>query len=139
VTDYYRGDQKAGITAPDLTKDVEYADHIVKARGKRTQLTSVSKASTKVVDFGEVLYKLKQPELLGDGHMLVEHDALMMVLRDQARTSDKAARLKAAQAMRYATKRQEGLVDWRFDTSGVEKKALITWAGRHVQVYFQRQ
>ena len=55
MTDYYRGDQKAGITAPDLTKDVEYADHVVKARGKRTQFTSVSKTPAKIVDFGEML------------------------------------------------------------------------------------
>jgi hypothetical protein len=139
LIDYYRGDQKAGITAPDLTKIVEYADHIVKARGKRTQFTSVSKAPAKIADFGEALYKLKHPELIGDGHTLVEHDTLMASLRDQVRTSERAARLKAAQAIRHAKKRQEGLVDWRFDISGVEKKALITWAALHVQAYFQRQ
>ena len=83
--------------------------------------------------------KLKRPELISDGHALVEHDALMAALRDQARSSEKGTRLKAAQAMRYAKKRQEGLVDWHFDTSGVAKKALITWAGVRVQAYFQRE
>lgn len=40
MDDYFRGDRSSGITAPDLTKEVDYADHIVKARGKRTCFTS---------------------------------------------------------------------------------------------------
>ncbi len=139
VADYYRGDQKAGITAPDLSKDVEYADHIVKARGKRTQFTSVSKEPGKIADFGETLYHLQQEKLGADDHHLVEHQQLVDALREQARSTEKAAKLKAVQAIRYAKKRAEGLVDWRFDTSGVQPKDLITWAGSKVQAYFQRK
>ncbi len=139
MAEYYRGDQRAGITAPDLSKDVEYADHIVKARGKRTQFTSVSKKSGKIRDFGDSLYHLQQEKLAEDDHQLVEHQQLINALREQARGTEKAAKLKAVQAIRYARKRAEGLVDWRFDTSGVQRKDLIAWAGSRVQAYFQRQ
>lgn len=139
VSDYFRGDNSAGITAPDLSKTVEYADHIVKARGKRTQLTSVSLEPGKIHDFGDQLYKLKREEAAGNGHGLVEHDALLAHLTAQARGTDKDSKLKAIQALRYAKKRLEGLVDWAFDTSGVERKNLITWAGSKVQAYFEKQ
>lgn len=136
--DYFRGDQRAGISPPDLSKDVSYADHIVKARGKRTQYTSVSKDKTKIRSFGDQLYKLKRPKLEEDDHGLVEHDALMASLREEAKASDKGERLKAIQAFRYARKRLEGLVDWHFDISGVERKDLLTWASGRVRPYFSK-
>src|SRR5271155_4006621 len=37
VRDYFRGDQQAGVTAPDLTKECDFHDHIVHARGKNDQ------------------------------------------------------------------------------------------------------
>jgi hypothetical protein len=40
--DYFRRDQAVGVAAPDLLKDCSYAEHIVHARGKRTQLTGIS-------------------------------------------------------------------------------------------------
>jgi hypothetical protein len=139
VSHYFRGDNSAGITAPDLSKTVEYADHIVKARGKRTQLTSVSLESGKIRDFGDQVYKLRREEAAGDGHGLVEHEVLVAHLIEQARGTDKGSKLKAIQALRYARKRLEGLVEWAFDTSGVERKNLIAWAGSKVQAYFERQ
>ena len=139
MSDYFRGDSKAGITAPNLARDVGYADHIVKARGKRTQFTSVSRQPGKVWDFGDQLYRLKREDAASDGHKLVEHETLMAHLREQARSEKKAAKLKALQAIRYAKKRLEGLVDWSFDTSGVDRKDLITWAATKVQPYFEKQ
>ena len=136
MTDYFRGDQSSGITPPDLSKEVDYADHIVKARGKRTQFTSVSKEPGKIRDFGDQLYKLKREELQADDHELVEHEALMEALRVRAREDEQAAKLKAVQALRYARRRLEGLVDWKFDVSGVERKDLITWASTKVRPYF---
>ena len=138
MDEYYRGDQRNGITAPDLSKDVGYADHIVRARGKRTQFTSVSKEPDRIRDFGDQLYRLRRAELDADQHDLVEHQPLMDALRDEARTADKAEKLKAVQAMRYAKKRLEGLVNWGFDTTGVQRKDLITWAAGKVQPYFKR-
>jgi hypothetical protein len=138
LTDYFRGDEKSGITPPDLSKDVDYADHIVKARGKRTQFTSVSKASGKIRDFGDQIYRLKRPELSADDHELVEHEALMKALRLQAKNEEKAAKLKAVQALRYANMRLEGLVNWTFDINGVERKDLLTWAKGKVKPYFAK-
>jgi hypothetical protein len=117
---------------------VSYADHIVKARGKRTQYTSVSKDRTRIRRFGDQLYKLRRPRLDGDGHGLVEHDALMASLQEEARASNRGERLKAVQALRYARKRLEGLVDWHFDISGVERKDLLTWAAAKVRPYFSK-
>ena len=53
--DYFRQDKETGFTAPDLSKNCTDAEHIVRARGKRTQLTSVSLAPTKIHDFGPKL------------------------------------------------------------------------------------
>ena len=51
---------------------------------------------------------------------------------------EEAERLRAIQALRYATKRREGLVNWCFDTARVERKDLLTWAKARVQPYFTR-
>jgi len=37
--DYYRGDQNARITDPDLLQAMRIREHIVRARGKRTAYT----------------------------------------------------------------------------------------------------
>lgn len=139
MSDYFRGDNRTGITPPDLSKDVDYADHIVKARGKRTQFTSVSKDPIKIRDFGDQLYKLKREKVDADGHILIENETLMASLREQARSQDKAAKLKAVQALRYAKKRLEGLVTWSFKIHGIERTNMITWAAGQIQPYFERQ
>jgi hypothetical protein len=51
---------------------------------------------------------------------------------------EKEERLKAIHALRYARMRREGLVDWQFDISRVERKELISWAHRQIQKYFVR-
>jgi len=136
--EYFRGDQADGISPPDLSKDVGYVDHIVKARGKRTQFTSVSRDRAKIRDFGEQLYKLRSLEVVGDGHQLVEHEALMAELRRVVQSSERAERLKAIQAARYAEARVEGLVRWSFDIGGVPPKNLLTWASGKVRPYFTK-
>lgn len=139
MDDYFRGDQKSGITPPDLLKDVDYADHIVKARGKRTQFTSVYKERGRIRDFGDQIYQLKRSRIDGDRHQLVEHQTLVGALQEQARGADRAVRLKAVQALRYAKMRLEGLVDWRCDISGVDKKERFTWAASHIRPYFTKK
>jgi hypothetical protein len=136
--DYYRGDQKEGITAPDLAKSCEYSEHIVRARGKRTQYTSVSLDQYAISRFGDSLYHLIRQQLVQDHHRLVEHDELSRHLISEARHRDKGERLIAIQALRYAKRRREGLVVWNFDIGGVERKNLITWAYQKVQQYFRK-
>jgi hypothetical protein len=135
--DYYRRDQSDGVTAPDLSKDCSVASHIVRARGKRTKYTSVSLDQNKIDDFGPTLYKALCREVVLNGHTIIEHGALMRDLREAALSSDKGDRLTALQAQRYATRRREGLIDWSFDISRVDRKDLITWAFRQVQKFFQ--
>jgi hypothetical protein len=110
----------------------------VHARGKRTQYTSVSLDLTKIKDFGEADYTLNRQKTEGDGHGLVEHETLIEELRRVTRENDKAERIRAAQALRYATRRKEGLVNWSFDVSGVARKDLISWIKPRVQPYFSR-
>jgi len=137
--EYFRKDQDTGVTGPDLSKtDFTYAEHVVRARGKRTRYTSVSLDPERIRMFGPCTYVLQRDILDSDGHMLIEHDRLLSELRRTATNSEKAERSRALQAIRYVVKRMEGLVDWRFDTSGVERKNLITWATEHVQRYFSR-
>lgn len=135
---YFRRDQKDGISPPDLSKECTFAEHIVHARGKRSQLTSVSLDLARIRDFGDTDYRLVREALCADSHALVEHEALIEELRRVAREEEKSERLRAAQALRYATRRSEGLVRWSFDTSGVARKDLITWAWKKVQAYFTR-
>jgi hypothetical protein len=96
-------------------------------------------APGKIRDFGDQLYRLEREKADADGHFVLEHEALMAALRGQAKSQDKAAKQKAVQALRYAKRRLEGLVNWKFTTTGVEPKSLITWAERKVQPYFRKQ
>lgn len=138
LSDYFRRDQGDGVTAPDLSKDCSFAEHIVRARGKRTQLTSISRDRQRINDFGPVLYRALRSEIDADGHTLVEHEELMRQLRIAAESTEKEERARALQAQRYAKRRLEGVVRWDFVLSGVERKDWITWAFRHVQKYFSR-
>jgi hypothetical protein len=134
--DYFRRDQKDGISPPDLSKECTFAEHIVHARGKRTPFTSVSLDLARMKDFGEASYKLIREKLEEDNHRLTEHEALLEELRTVAQDGEKADRLRAVQALRYAKKRKEGLIQWVFDISKVARKDVITWAQGKIQVYF---
>jgi hypothetical protein len=136
--DYYRRDQADGVAAPDLSKECTYAEHIVRARGKRTQLTSVSLDRQKINCFGPALYRALRPDIDRDGHAIVEHADLMRQLRAAAESNVKEERARAIQAQRYAKRRQEGLVRWNFSHETIDRKDLITWAFRKVQIYFVR-
>ena len=63
---------------------------------------------------------------------------LLGELRRVIREGEKAERQRAIQAMRYATKRKEGLVNWSFDITRVAPKNLLTWTKARVQSYFTR-
>lgn len=136
VQSYYRRDQDNGVSAPNLKKRCSYAEHIVSARGKRDQYTSVSLDPNKIREFGNRLYRLLRVKLLEDGHSLVEHDILLASLRETAAREEKADRARALQAIRYAKKRKEGLIRWEFEISSVATKNLISWAFSKVQGYF---
>jgi hypothetical protein len=136
--DYYRGDQRAGITAPDLMQQCSFSEHIVRARGKRTCYSSVSLDRHAIERFGECDYLVLQDVLRRDNHDLVEHAALVGHLEQVARERDKAERRLSIQALRYARLRREGLIDWNFKLDGVERKNVISWAYDKVQEYFQK-
>ncbi len=135
---YFRRDQEDGITAPDLSKTCTYAEHIVHARGKRSQYTSVSLDPQRITRFGPRLYRADREQIGKDSHELVEHEVLLTELRSAARGQCREERARALQAIRYASSAREGLVAWTFDTSGVERKDLINWAWTKVQLYFRK-
>jgi hypothetical protein len=136
--DYFRRDQRDGISPPDLSKDCTFAEHIVHARGKRTRYTSDALDLIKIRDFGDADYRLERQKLLDDQHQLVEHESLLDELRRVIREEEKAERLRAVQALRFARMRKEGLVNWSFDVSRVPRKDRLTWAQARVQPYFTR-
>ena len=84
------------------------------------------------------MYRALRPEIDHDGHAIVEHVELMQQLRAAAESNEKEERARAIQAQRYARRRHEGLVSWKFLLGGVARKDLITWAFRNVQKYFDR-
>lgn len=136
--EYFRRDQRDGISPPDPSKECSYAEHIVRARGKRTKFTSVSLDPDKIRDFGDTLYRFKQDNAAADGHHLVEHVVLIRELRRVISEDEKHERARAIQALRYATARKEGLVSWSFSTAGIDRKDLISWATTKVQSYFSK-
>jgi len=135
--DYYRRDQKGGVTAPDLSKACTLAEHIVRARGKRTNYTSVSLDRDKIDDFGPSLYQALCQDIVLAGHGIIEHCPLIEKLRSAAANGEKLDRRRALQAQRYAMRRREGLIDWNFDTSSLPRKELIGWAFVQVQKFFR--
>ncbi len=99
---YFRRDQRDGISPPDLSKECTFAEHIVHARGKRTQYTSVSLDPNKIKDFGDTTYRLKRQQTEADKHIVteadkhivIEHDSLLTELQRTIREQDKADRAK---------------------------------------------
>lgn len=136
--DYFRQDQSDGISPPDLTKVTTFAEHIVRARGKRTKYTSVSLDTGKITIFGDTAYRLLTVELLADAHPIVTHADLLAELQRVIEEEDKADRLRAVQAKRYAKLRKEALVDWLFDLRSVARKDTINWAKGQIQKYFAK-
>jgi len=134
--EYFRKDRAAGVTAPDLTKSCSVAEHVVRARGKRTNFTSVSLDLARLRDLGEAEYRLDGGQTEADGHRIIEHDVLISMLRDICQNSDKQERARALQAIRYAKSRLEALVEWKFDISAVARKDVIAWAYKRIQKYF---
>jgi hypothetical protein len=86
--EYFRRDHQK-ITAPNLAAKCTYAEHIVRARGKRTAYTSVSLHPDAIRDFGNTLYQVKRPKLEDDGHALVQHGGLLAELRKAAAKESK--------------------------------------------------
>lgn len=136
--DYFRRDQRTGISPPDLLKDCTFAEHIVHARGKRTRFTSISLDPAKIRDMGETTYRLRRQKTEEDGHKVLDHEALLASLIRTAQRETEAERARAIQALRYARRRKEGLVDWGFDISSMPRKEVIPWAEKKVQAYFAR-
>lgn len=132
---YYRGDQASGITGPNLAKNCTFAEHICRARGKRTQFTSISLEPNSVRDFGDIIYKLRRPETDADGHQTIEHEALLESPRGTIKEAVRAERQQAILALRRASLRREGLIRWQFQIPS-NTTDLITWAEQQVQPYF---
>jgi hypothetical protein len=136
--EYFRRDQRDGVSPPDMSKDCTFAENIVHARGKRTQFTSVSLDLSKIRDFGDTNYKLERDKTVSDGHSVVEHEELLAELRRSIREAQREDSDRAARALVYATRRKEGLVNCAFNTSSLARKDLIAWALARVQDYFTR-
>lgn len=138
VRDYFRGDQQAGVTPPDLSKRCALHDHIVNARGKKTAHTSVSLNRRAIARFGECDYLLLRDKLDADKHEFTEHEDLLLRLTEVARSETKSERTKALKAIQLARHNKEGIVTWVFDTTSVDTKDRITWAASRIQPYFRR-
>lgn len=137
--DYFRGDEDSGITPPNLLKDCTFAEHIVRARGKRDKFTSVSLSPASIRCFGDTLWQLKCNDCITAGHTLIEHHQLLSNLQQSIKSEDKADRARAIQALRYARARKEGLIDWQLDISGVDRKTLDNWTSTQVRPFFSRR
>ncbi len=135
---YFRGDQHDGVTGPNLLKTCTYAEHICHARGKLTQFSSISLNAAKISDFGETVYRANRTLLDDDRHHMIEHELLLDELRRAIRESSKQEKTQAISALRRAQRRREGLVDWKFDISRIDRKDVIAWANAAVQKYFTK-
>ncbi len=138
LPDLFRRDQKDGISAPDLADSSSYAEHVVHARGKRTRFTSVSESPDAIRDFGDQLWKALRDALKKDGHPVVEHDALVKLLRGVLAGGSPDESERAARALPRTRKRLEALIEWHFNTSAVARKDLVGWATAKVRPYFSK-
>jgi len=136
--DLYRRDQTDGISPPNLGDRSTYAEHVVHARGKRTRYTSVSEDPARIHDFGQQLWKLRQPEVQGAGHLVVVHTALLARLQADLRGGDPDLRELAARAIPRVRRRLEALVDWRFDITRIDQKEIVNWVIAQVRPFFTR-
>ena len=66
----------------------------------------VQQRLSKIRDFGDAEYVLDQAKTEADGHILVKHRELVGELRRVIQEEDKAERLRAIQALRYASRRK---------------------------------
>jgi len=138
MRDLFRRDQADAVSGPNPDDDSNYAEHVVHARGKRTHYTSVSTSKDAIRDFGEQLWRLVQPKVTDDGHVVVAHEQLLWALRALLHEGDDRTRELAARALPRSIRRREALVDWRYDVGGIERKDRISWAERYVRAYFTR-
>ncbi|QSQ19249.1 hypothetical protein JY651_28355 [Pyxidicoccus parkwayensis] len=137
--DFFRQDQSDEITPPNLGMEATYAEHIVHARGKRTQYTSLSTDPSCIKDFGPQLWRFHEAPAAADGHRVLGHQDLVATLREELTSSrDRKARELAARALPRAIQRKEALVLWAFDISRISRKELSEWARPHVRRYFTR-
>ena len=137
--EYFRGDASSGITPPNLLKECTFAEHIVRARGKRDKFTSVSLSPSSIRCFGDTLWQLKCKDCITAGHTLVEHPQLLSNLQEIIKSEVKADRARAIQALRYAKTRKEGLIDWQLGISSVDRKELENWTALQVRPFFSRR
>lgn len=89
------------------------------------------------MDFGPVLYEALTKELKSNGHRLIDHQTLINSLREAAKGGDKQDRVRAVQALRYASRRREGLVIWSLDHSLIDRKNVFEWTRSKISPYFQ--
>lgn len=92
----------------------------------------------KIDDFGTTLYRALRDKIESAGHAVVEHNALMAHLSALAASSEKEERVRAIRAKLYARRRREGLIEWKFKITRVDRKTLITWAFNKIQQYFAK-
>ncbi len=137
---YYRGDSSKGITPPNLAVESTIPEHIVRARGKKTNFTSVSLDKDKVKSFGDAIYTLLNDILHTDMHKLIEHKQVLESLRTFAKGDDPKQKDLALRAIPRAKSNLEGLIRWNFkipsDVGGSTK--LISWVSPKVQKYFDK-
>lgn len=121
-----------------MSKTCTYAEHVVHARGKRTQFTSVSLDPKKIWDLGETLYRLLLDALLEAKHILIDHDKLVKSLINTVKNDEGKERDIAIRAIRRVKRRKEALIEWRFNIRAVERKDLIPWAFNKVNNFFTK-
>ena len=74
-----------------------------------------------------------------DGHELVEHRVVDSVNSDESFAMRRKPNvIRAIQALRYATRRKEGLVNWSFDITWVSRKDLSDLGQNASSTYFTR-
>ncbi|GAA4422411.1 hypothetical protein GCM10023155_06000 [Bremerella cremea] len=135
---HFRKDSPNGITPPNPDVSVSPVDHITKARGKKTQYTSVSESEDSIRHFSGQCYRCESSEIVSEGHEVLLHADLLMLLRTTALGAQRAEKIKAERALQLATRAREALIDWKFDLKGVARKDRITHSASQIQKFFVR-
>ena len=139
VRPYYRRDARSGVTPPNPDATFTITEHITRARGKSSQLTSISHDLVAIQHFDGIDYDVGCAELQAAGHQLEAYEDLATQIREQIINGVKREKVLAVRAMSLLNHNLESLVRWTFTGAPAARNRRISWAGRMIAVYFTRK
>lgn len=122
------------MTGINPNNRVSIVDHITKARGEKTQYTSVSDELQKLDQFQGVPWECNAIHIAQDLHIVIDFNTLIGLIQSSTERNTKKARART-----HATRAREHLIEWSFSLpSNLNSSTRITWLEKKITTYFKR-